>query len=961
MLKAIPFFLFCIFFITNLTAQNTIGLPDIVSYNNKDFHAPAETRCIRQDKNGILYIANNNGLLTFNGRHWQLHSLPNKASIRSLAIDTSGKIYVGGHDEIGYFEPSANGLLIYHSLKELIPPVDHQFADIWDINITPAAIYFRTIESIFELKNGKIKFYDAPGGWMMMTWMNGQLFTNDRSDGLLTLQQGRWETACADQSYAHLRIKDITTFKKDTLLVASLSDGLFLLHHRTLVPFKTNIDQLLINDRINCVKQLGNKIAIGTTGNGLFIINEYGQVVQHFSRNEELQHNNVLSLFQDRDQNLWLGLENGIDFINYNTALKHIYPDMYSQASGTAVIVYNNQLFVGTSNGLYALPINSQDKDLSMGSGNFTEVRQTNGQVWALQEVNKQLLMGHQDGAFLVKDGQATPLTNRQGVWSFLSGDLPWQQVIAGTYTGLLVFDKELKPEKIFKVDSLYESMRFLAAGNGVIWGSHPYRGVFRMELSDDQRRVVSNTIFSQSNGLPAGTNNFVYRVKNRMVIATEKGIYEYNAGTGKMVLSPYFKPIFKNMPVRYLTEDKTGNIWFISNQLIGVVDFNQPTDSNNFTINYFPSLPAQANNSPGYIYPYDQQNIFVSSAKGIYHINYQQYIRANTNLGVMLQEVTALSPHDSTLFGGYIPASLATAPTLPKDLNSIRFEYTSNIFPLNSSIEFSNRLKGWDKEWSDWSDRTEKDFTNLPPGTYTFQVRARNSTGNISDAVEYTFKILPAWYQTTWAYLLDLLAAAAIVYLLLGWHHKRLKYLELQHENTRKQMQNNYQLELYKNEKEIIALQNDKLASEVSLKNKELATITMHMVSRGKLISRIKEELSLLLKKKELSETASDFKSIFRLLEDAEKGEDWEQFTAHFDEVHHNFLSILKKKFPVLSTTDLKLCAYLKLNLSSKEIAQLMNISVKGVEISRYRLRKKLQLATAVNLYDFLIQMTRE
>ncbi|RFS26332.1 transcriptional regulator [Chitinophaga silvatica] len=958
MLKVIPFFLLSIFLFESLTAQNTIGLPDIISYNSKDFHASAEIRCQQQDKNGILYIANNDGLLTFNGRYWQLHPLPNKASIRSLAIDSSGKVYVGGHDEIGYFEPATNGLLIYHSLKHLVPPVDHQFADIWDINITPQAVYFRTIESIFELKENKINFLDAPGGWMMMTWLNGRLYTNDRSQGLLTLQNNKWETACAENSYAHLRIRDMTNYRHDTLLVASLSNGLFFLHQRRLTPFKTSIDPLLLKDRINSIKQLGKRYAIGTTGNGLFILDENGQLLQHFSRNEGLQHNNVLSLFQDRDQNLWLGLENGLDFINYNTALKHIYPDKYNQVSGTSVIVHNDHLFVGTSNGLYTLPLRLQDKDFSTGSGNFTEVAQTNGQVWALQEVDKQLLMAHQDGAFVISNGNATPLATQQGVWTFLPQTTHPHQLIAGSYTGLLVIDKNLKPENVRKVDSLYESMRFLASDNRIIWGSHPYRGVFRISLSDDQKTVIRKNIFSQKDGLPGNTNNFVYRLKNRVVAATEKGIYEYNEATGKWAVSSFFKPIFKDMPVRYLTEDNFGNIWFVSNQLIGVVDFSQSSDQNNFTINWFPSLPAQANTSPGYIYPYDQQNIFICSSKGIYHINYEQYVRTNTQMGVMLNAVTALSPRDSVLFGGYIPVAQAVAPTLPADCNSLRFEFTASAYQQPNSILFSCRLTGWDKEWSDWSDRTEKDFTNLPSGTYNFLVRAKNTSGNISEAISYTFIILPPWYKTVWAYLLYIAAVATGIFQLLHWHRKRLQNLEQQHETARKQMHYQHQLELFRNEKEIIALQNDKLATEINLKNKELATVTMHMVSRGQLISRIKEELSYLLKKKELSETATDFKPIFRLLEDAEKGTDWEQFAAHFDEVHHNFLSTLKKKFPVLSTTDLKLCAYLKLNLSSKEIAQLMNISVKGVEISRYRLRKKLQLATAVNLYDFLIQV---
>ena len=967
--RVLIFLLLFIYFFMPAGAQNTIGLPDIINYNSLDFHASADIRCIRQGKNGILYMANNDGLLTFNGRYWKLHRLPNKAEVRSLAVDTTGKIYVGGHDEIGYFFPAANGTLEYHSLKHLIPPVDHQFADIWDIIIAGDVVYFRTIESIFELKQNHITFFDAPGGWLMMTWANNKLYTTDRTKGLLTLNKGNWEPACNNLPTPGLRIKDITAYKGDTLLVASLNNGLFLLYNHTLAPYKTSIDAILQNDRINCAWKIAdNQYAIGTIGNGLFIIDEKGRLFQRFSRSEGLQNNNIFCLFPDNDRNLWLGLENGIDLVNYNTSLRHIYPDKNSQVSGSAITVFNNQLYVGTSNGLFTLPVNPAEKDLSANSGAFTEVAHTKGQVWGLQEVNKQLLMAHQDGAFLISNGNATPLADKQGTWSFLplQPDAGYQQqIMAGAYTGLLLlsYNSGPQPNNIVKVDSLYESMRFLATDHSnIIWGSHPYRGIFRMELSPDKKTVLGKTILTQKDGLPASTNNYVYRVKNRIAIATEKGVYEYNAATRKMAPSAYFKPFFKEMPVRFLTEDKDGNIWFVSNQLIGVVDFNHPADSTYFSMIWFPTLPAQAGSSPGYIYPYDKENIFICSSKGIYHINYQQYMNASNHLSVLLSGVTALSPKDSLIFGGYTPSGADNTPMvrLPKRWNSFHFEYTANVYSQKDNIEFSCKLSGFDQDWSDWSQRTEKDYTNLSYGVYTFSVRARNNTGTISEAVSYTFEVLPAWYQTWWAYTACVLAALGLLFGLLQQHKKRVRHLEVQHAAAQKQLHYLHQLELYKNEKEMIALQNDKLASEVNLKNKELATITMHMVNRGKLVARIREELSLLLKKTGLSNAASEFKPILRLLEDAEKGDkDWEQFAAHFDEVHHNFLSIIKKKYPILSPTDLKLCAYLKLNLSSKEIAQLMSISVKGVEISRYRLRKKLQLETTVNLFDFLINVT--
>ncbi|HVV03438.1 MAG TPA: LuxR C-terminal-related transcriptional regulator [Puia sp.] len=146
----------------------------------------------------------------------------------------------------------------------------------------------------------------------------------------------------------------------------------------------------------------------------------------------------------------------------------------------------------------------------------------------------------------------------------------------------------------------------------------------------------------------------------------------------------------------------------------------------------------------------------------------------------------------------------------------------------------------------------------------------------------------------------------------------------------------------------------------EMDQKNKELALITMHLLQRSNLLSGIREELLAVIKKLNIPGLPYELRNVFKMLGDPEKNDnDWQHFTLYFDQVHNNFLSVLKSKYPLLSATDLKLCAYLRLNLSSKEIAQMLNISLKGVEVSRYRIRKKLSLPTEVNLYEFLLTIT--
>ena len=279
----------------------------------------------------------------------------------------------------------------------------------------------------------------------------------------------------------------------------------------------------------------------------------------------------------------------------------------------------------------------------------------------------------------------------------------------------------------------------------------------------------------------------------------------------------------------------------------------------------------------------------------------------------------------------------------LPSGYNSLHFEYSSPAFGLQNNIEYSYKLEGFDDEWSAWLPKTEKDYTNLANGKYFFRVKARSNLGVESEAITYTFIIDPPWYKSVWAYLLYLSLLILLVYLINKWQEKKLLLQKRKYEEKQRQINILHQLEIEKNEKEIIKLQNEKLASEMIYKNRELADTTLHLVERTDALTKVKGELQKLYKD---SGDTYPIKKTLQLLNDIEKNnENWDKFATHFDEINNDFLKKLKTKYPKLTNTDLKVCAYLQLNLSSKEIAQLMNISVRGVEISRYRLRKKLQI----------------
>jgi len=959
MKKLIAAFFLCVVVTKPGQSQSTIGLPAIKNYRNTDYHAALGIWDICQDQRGLLYFANNDGLLTYDGAYWKLYPLPNKAAIKSLAMDAKGRIFVGGQDEIGYFFPDAAGILQYHSLKEELPREAQQFADVWNIIPVKDGVFFRTIESIFYWKNNKITTFDAPGGWQLLALVDSLLFAADKSKGLQVFRNEQWQPAVGNLPSPAFRITGIAAWSTDTLLVSTLKNGLYLLSGSTLIRKPTAADPLLTGNLITTIKKIENdRYAIGTSTGGLIILDRQGVIIQRYSSSEGLQSNNVLSVQADRESNLWLGLETGISFIHYNTSVKQIRPVRDNQLLCNAIRVYDQKLYIGTSNGLYSLSLAPSIKDLSTIKGNFREVENTKGRVWSLTELRGKLLMGHQDGAYVVKDNRAIPVLTRQGVWGFV--EIP-REIIAGTYTGLrgiTVENGELKEGQ--KINDLYESLPGIVVDSGFrIWASHPYRGVFKNPISNTGGIAMPYAHYGVKEGLPSNLNNSVHVVQNKVVVATEKGVYEYAAGADKFIPSAFFQPVFHDTSVEDLTSDANGNIWFVSNQRVGVIDFSKPSRQTPYSIIYFPELTDQTVKGFAFIYPYDLENIFIGGNNGVFHLNYSRYIQGGNDLTVLLSTVKASAEKDSLIFGGYAGDS-ATPIRLPNHWNSFHFEYSSPFYAQQANVEFSYQLTGFDQEWSEWTPRTEKDYTNLSYGKYSFSVRARDNLGNVSAPVVYTFSIKPAWFQTIWAWLLYLFLFAWLVYLVRRAQQRRLALHQKKYEEEQERRNYLHSLELDRKEKGLISLQNSKLEGELQFKNKELATVTMHLVERGGIMLSIKEELLAVIKRLNIPSLSYEFKSVFKMISDTEKSDDdWNRFALYFDQVHNNFLATLKTKFPQLSPTDLKLCAYLRLNLTSKEIAQILNISLKGVEVSRYRLRKKLNLSTEVNLYDFLIEVT--
>lgn len=949
--------------------QNTIGIPDIVNYPRAIYNAGTQNRGIVQDRNGVMYFANYEGLLTFDGNYWKNYPLPNKLVIRSVAIGKDKRIYAGGQDDFGYFSPDKNGQLVYTSLKKLLSRNNYSFSDIWNIVPFGNDVFFLCREKIFQLNNNMITVFPAASQWLFLGESNHRLIAQDEKNGILEFRDGLWSPFLKTNALPSSKylVTCLFPFGKDSSFVGTINTGFYILSGNSMTPFRFAGSNPFSNERVLTAISINKDwLAVGTNLDGAYIINKKGEIIQNLSRKEGLQNNNILMLFLDKNKNLWLGLDDGIDFIAYNNAIKHIYPEKLNEGLGYTSIVYNKELFVGTSNGLYALSLDDRD-DLSFLRGEFRSVPGTKGSTWGLSEVNGALLLGHHDGAYQIRNDQLIPINTHSAHWNFLpfSNVLPSSLVLSGSDFGIDLLRYENNRFTLQgSLPGYTTSSQFIAIdNNNTIWVAHPYRGVYKIDMNDTARPGIK--LYTEKNGLPSYLRNHLFRVKNHIVVTTEKGVYEYNARTDGFELSPYFKPFFGERNIRHLKEDAAGNIWFIEDNSPGVIDLSEAQAETIF----FPELSGKMVADFEHIYPYNKDNVLVGAEKGFYHINYEEYKKNRYPIQVKIRSVRAFGKSDSLLFAGYYgevgdsldqPASAMYS--LPSKWNSLHFEYSSPLYSAQNSILYSYCLKGFDKDWSLWSRKTEKEYTNLPAGTFTFQVKSKSNLGKESAISSYTFTLLPPWYQTDWAYCLYVLVFVGIVYLLYFWQRRIFRKQQEKHDEEQRRILYLHQLEMETSEKEIVKLKNEKLESEIEHKNTELASTAMHLVQKGELLSGIREELMRMKKGGNMGNgegSADEFKKMLRILgEENKMDKDWEQFAVHFDKVHSDFLKILKSTYPTLSAHELKLCAYLRMNLSSKEIAQLENISTRGVEISRYRLRKKLKISTEINLFDFLMEL---
>ena len=913
-------------------------LPPIVKYNPTTYGAGNQNWMISQDKNNFIFFANNEGLLEFNGSNWTLYPSPNETIIRSVKV-IDNKIYTGCYMEFGYWVRQSNGQLKYTSLSKVIKSKIQDDEQFWNILNYDQWVIFQSLNKIFiyDTKSEKFNIINPKNGIVKSFRTTNSIYYQSPGEGLFEIENGKSKLTSNNIVFQKGRI--VSVFSSiEGLLIQTQSDGLYKLIAGNVSKTTIISDSDIASSSIYSCKILSDgSFALGTVSNGIYILSKDGKVKYHITQNKGLSNNTVLSLFEDSDKNLWLGLDNGINCINIQSPVRSFSDNTGILGTVYASIVHQGKLYIGTNQGLFFKSFGTND--------DFQFVNGTKGQVWSLFENQGTLFCGHDSGTFTVNLGLASCIFSQSGTWKFSKVPNRSNLLLQGNYYGVSVLEN-INNKWVFKnkIAGFDYSSRYFEVTNSLdVYVSHEYKGVFRLKLDYN---LLKTEKFISYKSPTKGKNSSLVKFNNQIYYAYKDGILKLNIKSKEFEKDKLLSSIFENDEYTSgkMIVDNSNRFWLFSKNYIHY--FTLSKLSSDLKQNTIPIPSALTNSMSGFenITQISNYNYLIGTTDGYYTMNINDLSFKNYNVSISNVSVNKLN--EPSFF-----APITEEGEFKHTENNVTFYYTVPEYNKYINAEYQYLLEGVEDEWSEWNAKSTVNFKNLSPDEYTFKVRAKIANSSPENIATFTFVILKPWYATNFA----IIFYFTVIMVLAHFINKAYKnYYHTQREKLIEE--NNLLLEIkeLENSQELMKIRNEKLSQDVDTKNKEIAISTMSLINKNELLSLIKEDL-----KNTSEESTNSIKSVIKnITKNISEEDSWNVFKEAFDNADKDFLKKVKLAHPSLTPNDLRLCAYLRLNLSSKEVAPLISISVRSVEIKRYRLRKKMELSHEQGLVEYILSI---
>ncbi|MDO9153378.1 MAG: hypothetical protein Q7U47_06685 [Paludibacter sp.] len=924
--------------------------PIVKQFAKKDYAASNQNWAVAQTADGIMCFGNNEGLLSFDGSVWETHLLPHRKIARSLFVDNTDRIYVGSFEEFGFFERNEYGELLYKSISDKLSNYEMKNDEIWNILNFQGTIIFQSFTSYFTYDGKRVEGFRCPYTFLFFGIHNHNIYTHTNQSGLGILQfKSNKVTPLKNDVFKSPVISFLHFDKKQTLLVTT-GDGLFLYDGRTIVPFRTNADEELKRSVINrAVISKNGLILLGTILNGVIAVNKDGIKQWTLNSSNVLQNNTVLGMYCDMDDNLWLSLDKGISMIQLTSTLQYIRSFNPSVGSIYTLHYKTPNLYLGTNQGLYVSEFNGNNiEKVSLHSA-------IKGQVWNLSTFDQQIFCGNNDETREITTTDASIASPVKGGICMAKGIIRGQEVLVqGTYSELCIYlKKDGKWKFSHTVENFLNPIRYIAIDYaGTIWATHLHQGLYAIQLNNDLRKIEHLETYTTLDGKNSFNTN-VFTINGRVVFTDHTKFYTYDDIGKKIIVYHELNEQLNSFAQAYrICHFKSNLYWFIRSGEAALVEISANKIKLLDEVQYAQFQNQTVDDYQNIIPISDSSCIFtLENGLALYNIKNKTHKAAT----VKLRMKSVLCRDNESKTRTFLSLNQSTIPSISFSQNNISFTVFYSDYSQLNNLNNRFKLEGLDKVWSEPTVDARKTYNYLPYGKYNLQVEVLTNSGFTLGQLHYRFEVLPPFYLTNYAIAIYFLLTALLIYLIVLYI---MHLFKIKKGKIRREQEEIRRKEIEKREQQIMVLQNEKLETELTLKSKELAESTMTIIKKNEVLVSFKDEITA--QKNVLGSQYPNkyYDKLVRMLDQNLSSEDdWAIFQTNFDRIHENFFRNLHIKYPELTSNDLRFCAYLRLNLSSKDIAHLMNISLKGVEVARSRIRKKIGIPSSKSLTEFMIE----
>lgn len=914
--------------------------PYILNFARDKYHAANKNWAIGQDEKGIMYFGNDIGLLESDGMEWNLYPMPNSPIVRALAVESHQTIYTGGTEELGRWDRDQSGQLKYTSFKELLPPRNFENESFWRVWIDGNKVYFQSFSKIYVYDHKKMQRLTSDKGFLLLLKVRDEYWVQEMYGSLYQLKKGVLNKLKGSEFLEGTTTRVILPYGKDKYLVGTSNGDLYVYDHQTFTPWNKSLSNLLKGQELNCgiYSTKRNSYYLGTQLSGIYEVDIHGNLLNHFYAPNSLQNNTILSLFEDKRNNIWVAMDHGLAYIRYTDGLSYYRTTDGASSAVYAATLWNGNLLVGTNQGVYYAP-KEKTNDIDLFSS-LKLLPGTEGQVWSFQQINGRLFCGHNNGLL-----EIYPDFNLRRLYEINTGVFRIQEAaingkkiqIITTYNDLYIFNNEKGKVSVMRqiTDPIY-SVEADHLGN--IWLGTISRGIYKCRLNEEMNAFRYYTYYGgneKDRQLP--THLKIFKISGRLIFLGENCFYSYNESSDSLQPNPLLNNCFKEISdIKRIVPINSEENWAITGS--SVYRF--------FYDGYIAHIKEA--------YKVEADNLSLITAFENISVLNDSLSLICLDAGFILhnsvhskQQDTPLTPPNPEFVhtgkdknSGY--ANLNKSIRIPYEDNTVSIGFSvNNAFAENLFVEYM--LEEVDSTWSYPERRNSISYARLPEGKYTLLLRATDGLNNYSSVSIVKFEILPPWYRTIWWYVTCCLLTILALFVAYWWMKK---HLQTKHLRRMKAQEAAHLREM-----------NEQLQNEIEEKNAELFTQTSFIIRKNELIMKLKEMVENISARNSQKSLAPLYQKVNNLLiNNLDTEDDWQMFLIKFEQKHRNFFKTLKEVYPLLTNNDLRLCACLKLNMDTKDIASLMNLSIRAVENNRYRLRKKLNLQPTQNLNEFFL-----